>query len=137
MIVGLGTDLVSVQRMSGLLQRWGDKLLQRVLGAQEYGEFPLAQGAAFLARRFAAKEATLKALGTGLRYGISWGEIQVGHDPLGRPQLILCGAAQRQLARCARQPRLWLSLTDEHRYAMATVVIEELAQEGMGSEGCG
>ena len=55
MIVGLGTDLVSVERMAGLLARWDEKLLQRVLGEQERHEFPVAQGAAFLARRFAAK----------------------------------------------------------------------------------
>ncbi|MEY2340513.1 holo-ACP synthase [Acidithiobacillus sp. IBUN Pt1247-S3] len=134
MIVGLGTDLVSVERMSGLLERWGERLLQRVLGEQEQAEFPSAQGAAFLARRFAAKEATLKALGTGLRNGISWGEIQVSHDSLGRPELVLCGAAQARLEQCARQPRLWLSLSDEHQYATATVVIEELVSEAVGRE---
>ncbi len=132
MIVGLGTDLVSVERMAGLLARWDEKLLQRVLGEQERHEFPVAQGAAFLARRFAAKEATLKALGTGLRNGISWGEIQVGHDALGRPELLLTGAAQLQLRRCARRARLWFSLSDEHRYATATVLIEDLAAEVTG-----
>ncbi|MBU2753865.1 holo-ACP synthase [Acidithiobacillus sp. CV18-2] len=138
MIVGLGTDLVSVERMASLLDRWGDRLLSRVLGEQEYAELPAGQGiAAFLARRFAAKEATVKALGTGFRNGICLEDIQVRHDPLGRPTLSLRGAAQRQLLHCARQPRLWLSLTDEHRYAMATVVIEELAPEVMGTEVCG
>jgi len=136
-IVGLGTDLVSVERMAGLLNRWEDRLLLRILGEQEREEFPQSQGAAFLARRFAAKEATVKALGTGLRNGICWGDIQVGHDALGRPSLHLSGAAQQQLAKCARRPRLWLSLSDEAQFAVATVVIEEEAGANLEGESCG
>ena len=137
MIVGLGTDLVSVQRMAGLLARWEDRFVQRILGAQELEELPSMQRAAFLARRFAAKEATVKALGTGLRNGICWGDIQVGHDVLGRPSLHLSGAAQQQLAKCARRPHLWLSLSDEAEFALATVVIEEQACSSMEVEQCG
>ncbi|WP_291511981.1 holo-ACP synthase [Acidithiobacillus sp.] len=126
MIVGLGSDLIAVARMAALHERYGERLQQRLLAGAELGEVPSGPAvAAFLARRFAAKEAALKALGTGLRQGIRWVDLEIAHDALGRPQLHMRGAAQQRLQTLARRPGLWLSISDERAYAMATVVIED------------
>ncbi|AEK58943.1 holo-ACP synthase [Acidithiobacillus caldus] len=126
MIVGLGCDLIAVARMAALHERYGERLQQRLLAATELGELPPGPGvAAFLARRFAAKEAALKALGTGLRAGIRWVDLKVVHDSLGRPELQFAGAAQQRLRALARRPGVWLSISDERAYALATVVIED------------
>ncbi len=133
MIVGLGTDLVSVERMAALLTRFGERLPARLLSAAERSQCPEARKAHCLARRFAAKEATLKALGTGLRDGMRWSDIEVGHDALGRPELQLSGAVRRRLHGLCRTPHLLLSLSDEEHYAMATVIIEDQER----ASGCG
>ncbi|WP_123105680.1 holo-ACP synthase [Acidithiobacillus sulfuriphilus] len=127
MIVGLGTDIVDVERMAGLYERFDGRLVARLLSAQEQGELPAgrAEGAAFLARRFAAKEAALKALGSGLRAGIRWSDLEVGHDVLGAPQLAFSGMAAAALARLGQGVGSWLSISDERRFAVAVVILEK------------
>ena len=127
MIVGMGTDIVAVERMARLNSRFGERLAERLLGPLEAAEMPreAAAGAAFLARRFAAKEATFKALGSGMSDGMRWMDVQVGHDPAGRPQLILGGRAQQLLRGLGDGVRSWLSISDERRYALAVVVLEQ------------
>ena len=96
MIVGVGTDLVSIRRMRDALHRSGQRLVQRLLHESECRDFDkVADKAAFLARRFAAKEAASKALGTGIGVGARFTEIEIAHDANGAPLLRFHGAAAR------------------------------------------
>jgi holo-[acyl-carrier protein] synthase len=124
MIIGIGTDLAEIIRFERGMQRHGERFALRLLGTVERERFrDHAQPAAFLAKRFAAKEAFLKALGSGLRHGILWTEIQVINDALGRPSLLLSGKAH-ELAATAGVHATHLSLTDEAGLAVAFVVLE-------------
>lgn len=125
MIVGVGTDLVEIARMAHVLDRHGERFLDRVLGADERAALPkgLAVQAAWLAKRFAAKEAAAKALGTGFRSGIVLSDIQTVHSPLGAPQLVFSGAAQQRF-RDLGATTAHLSVSDERQHALAFVVLE-------------
>lgn len=120
MIEGIGTDIVQVARIRAALSRRGEALIARLLAPSERDHCAgHPDPSRFLAKRFAAKEALLKALGTGLR-GMSWHDIQVRHDALGKPLLVLSGEAARLLG----QRRCHLSVSDEQDYALAFVIIE-------------
>ncbi|MDY7116629.1 holo-ACP synthase [Halomonas sp. SSL-5] len=124
MILGIGTDIARVARFEAALSRRGERLSGRLLGEVERERFQShARPAAFLAKRFAAKEAFVKALGTGLRNGMRWTEIQVVNDTLGRPSLLLAGKAH-DLALAAGVRATHLSLSDEVEFAVAFVVLE-------------
>jgi len=124
MILGIGTDIARVARFERATQRHGARFAQRLLGERERERFAgHGRPAAFLAKRFAAKEAFVKALGTGLRRGMRWTEIQVVSDALGRPSLVLSGKAH-ELAATAGVRALHLSISDEDTLAMAFVVLE-------------
>lgn len=121
MIDGIGTDIVRIARMQAALGRRGNALAQRLLAPAELPAFSgHADPSRFLAKRFAIKEAVLKALGTGLRGGIRWHDISVAHDDLGKPLLTLDGEAGRRLG----TRRCHLSVSDEQDYALAFVIIE-------------
>lgn len=125
MIRGIGTDIVDVVRMSALHGRYGLKLAQRLLTAVERADYDrAAEPARLLAKRFAAKEALAKALGTGLRAPVSLANMTVTHDPLGRPAFTFAPALQAWLA-ARRIVRVHLSLSDEQHYALAFVIVEE------------
>ena len=126
MIVGMGTDIVAVERIARLYMRFGERLLERLLGPLELAELPreAGQAAAFLARRFAAKEAAYKALGSGLSAGMRWVDVQVGHDAAGRPQWVMSGRAGQLLEQWGTDICTWLSISDERRYATAVVILE-------------
>lgn len=125
MIIGIGTDLVHIPRMQNLLDKHGDKIAARILSEREFVEFKLQlKPAAFLAKRFAAKEAAAKALGTGFRDGLSLRHIEVRNDSLGKPELSFTTAGQTVLE--DRQiGRSLLSLSDDHEYASAYVILME------------
>ena len=124
MIVGIGTDIVALERIEGLLQRREDAFARRVLHALELEQFQLSsQRTAFLAKRFAAKEAAAKALGTGIAQGLSWQHIRVGHDEWGAPSLHFTEAAAAR-AKSLGVVSTHLSLSDEQGYAVAFVVLE-------------
>lgn len=125
MIHGIGTDIVSIERMQQGLARWGDRFAERILAAPELEEYQRAgHKDRFLAKRFAAKEAAAKALGTGFRDGLSLTHIHVGHNPLGRPELVWTRVA-RDMIDAAGIRAGHLSLSDERRYAVAYVVLEK------------
>lgn len=125
MIFGIGTDIVHIPRMQQLLQKHGDKFAERILSQQEYAEFLNAPSqAAFLAKRFAAKEATAKAMGTGFRDGLSLKHISVLNNELGKPGIILEKRAE-MLAEELKIGRRFLSLSDEQEYAVAFVTLME------------
>ncbi|HZV53931.1 MAG TPA: holo-ACP synthase [Rhodocyclaceae bacterium] len=123
MIYGIGTDIVSVARMAGFRQRHGERALNRVLAPEEHADcLANVHPDRFLARRFAAKEALSKALGTGLRAPVLLTAIAIGHDEFGKP----CFNYSPELAAHIDERRLTahLSISDEHDYAVAFVVLE-------------
>lgn len=125
MIFGIGTDLVHIPRMQDLLDKHGDKIAKRILSDAEFENFQHAVNpAAFLAKRFAAKEATAKALGTGFRDGLSLRHIAVENNNLGKPELTF---HQRGLGLLEELNigRSLVSLSDEKDYAIAFVTLME------------
>lgn len=123
MIFGIGTDIVRVDRMRISLERYGDRFARRILAESEFREFCVTrQPAHFLAKRFAAKEAAVKALGTGFRNGLSLRDIGVTHDGHGKPQLAYHGKAE-DLRRALNVGEGYLSIADERDYAVAFVTL--------------
>lgn len=123
MIVGIGTDIIRIQRMNDALSRHGDRIVERILTPEEQALFAQrADPARFLAKRWAAKEAAAKALGTGIRGSVGFHSFSIHHDDLGKPELLcLAGAAERLAELGGRQ--CWLTLSDEADYAVAFVVL--------------
>jgi holo-[acyl-carrier protein] synthase len=123
MIFGIGTDIVRVERMNRNLDRFGEKFARRILTENEFADFmESGQRAHFLAKRFAAKEATAKAMGTGFSNGISMNQIAVGHDPAGKPELVLTGTALDFL-QSHNVTGLHISIADEQDHAVAFVTL--------------
>ncbi|MEE8316801.1 MAG: holo-ACP synthase [Syntrophobacteria bacterium] len=124
MIRGIGVDIVKVDRIEQAVERWGYRFLKRIFTAAEIERCQQrARPAQCLALRFAAKEAFAKALGLGMRKGLRWRDIEVVHDHLGKPDLLLHNQAQR-LLEAMEASRTWLSLSDERESALAVVVLE-------------
>lgn len=123
MIFGIGTDIVRVSRMVANLERYGDKFARRLVNDQEYEQYRrCARPAHFLAKRFAAKEAAVKAMGTGFRDGMTLRQISVASDPLGKPYLEYQGRAREMISHLGIGES-FLSLADEDDYAVAYVVM--------------
>lgn len=123
MIHGIGTDICRVARFERMIEKYGDRTARRVLGQGEFDEYSrAAQPARFLARRFAAKEAFAKALGTGVREPALFSSMRVNHDVMGRPQMACTGALAGMMS--SRALTAHLSISDEAEYATAFVVIE-------------
>lgn len=123
MVKAIGTDIVATARIEAALERSGRKFAQRILTELEMAQFDVAsQPAAFLAKRFAAKEAAAKALGTGIGRGISWQQMRIEHDEMGAPLLILSGAAAQRQADLGSQ-KTHISIADELDQALAFVVL--------------
>ncbi len=123
MIFGIGTDIVSVERMRRNIDRFGRRFSERILSADEQAGYEATRKRAhFLAKRFAAKEAAVKAMGTGFRDGIALRDIHVSHDHLGKPVLNFEGVAEQFLRRHDIDA-VHLSLADEDRYAIAFVTL--------------
>jgi holo-[acyl-carrier protein] synthase len=122
-IIGIGTDLARIERFRKFLQP-GNKVLQRIFADDERSyALQKKDPAPHLAARFAAKEAYVKALGTGLRDGLSWRQVVVVRDPLGCPSLQLSGRAAEMLEeRGAKSTHL--SYSHDGEYAVATVILE-------------
>lgn len=124
MITGIGIDIVEVERMEKLHARFGERLARRLLDDGELEEYVVSTGKSrLLARRFAAKEAASKALGTGFSQGVGPRMIGVRHLEHGRPDLEFNGPA-RQRSEQLGVTSVWLSISDEKRYSVAAVVLE-------------
>jgi holo-[acyl-carrier protein] synthase len=130
LIVGLGSDLADIRRIEATLERFGERFVARIFTDLERARSERkADRAASYAKRFAAKEACAKALGTGLRAGVFWRDMGVVNLRSGAPTLALTGGAAKRLAAitpAGLTPHIHLSLTDDHPYALAFVVIEAL-----------
>jgi len=124
MIHGVGVDIVHVPRMERNLERFGERFARRILDEIECVDFRAAGSTAhFLAKRFAAKEAFAKALGTGFRDGLSPRQVGVRNDALGRPGFVVSGRARELMAQFSISAA-HLSLSDEKDYALASVTLE-------------
>ena len=128
MILGIGTDLAHITRIEGTLARFGERFLARVFTPEERRKAEArADRAGTYAKRWAAKEACSKALGTGLRMGIAWRDMGVANLATGQPVMHLTGWAARRLAAMTppgHEAIVHVSLTDDHPWAQAFVVIE-------------
>ncbi|MDU6925897.1 holo-ACP synthase [Franconibacter helveticus] len=123
-ILGLGTDIVEIERIEAVISRSGDRLAKRVLSANEWAQYQAhQQPVRFLAKRFAVKEAAAKAFGTGIRNGLAFNQFEVFNDELGKPRLRLWDEAER-LAEKMGVTSVHVTLADERHYACATVIIE-------------
>ena len=130
MILGIGTDIADIRRIEGTLKRFGDRFVQRVFTEAEQRRSEVRrERAASYARRWAAKEACAKALGTGIYRGVTWRMMEVVNLKGGKPTLKLTGAAAERLDRltpAGMTPHVHVTLTDDHPWAQAFVVIEAL-----------
>ena len=125
MILGVGTDLAEVERIGKSVERFGDRFLARIYTARERSyAMGKANWAERLAARFAAKEAGMKAIGTGLSRGVSWQHLEVINEPSGRPTLRLHGTAL-EIANAKGVKRISLSLTHTKEIAFAVVILED------------
>jgi len=124
MIYGIGVDIIKIERFERALERWGNRLCERVFTPQEQS---ICQNKAYpgrhLALRFAAKEALLKALGIGMFQGVAWNEIEIVNDSLGRPCMNVEGAAKRICQEKGIQ-EIFVSISHEHDYGVAHVILE-------------
>lgn len=128
MILGIGSDLANIERVAGVLARHGDRFRNRVFTPLEQARAAARpHEAATYAKRWAAKEACSKALGTGLRMGISWVDMAVSNLESGQPVMALTGWAAARLAEMTppgHVAQVHVTLTDDHPWAQAFVVIE-------------
>ncbi|MEM7073640.1 MAG: holo-ACP synthase [Pseudomonadota bacterium] len=128
MILGIGTDLANIERIAGTLERFGDRFRNRVFTETEQAKAERrADVAGTYAKRWAAKEACSKALGTGLRMGIAWKDMSVRNLDTGQPVMVVTGWAAERLAAMTpddHEAVIHVSLTDDHPWAQAFVVIE-------------
>ena len=131
MILGIGSDLIDIRRVEKVLSRYGDRFIRRCFTEAEIAKAERRRGAgthiATYAKRFAAKEACAKALGTGFSAGVYMRDIGVANDENGRPAIILTGGALgrlREMTPGGMSVNLHLTLTDEPPLAKAFVVIE-------------
>ena len=127
MIIGIGSDIIDIRRIERSLDRFGRRFIDRVFTQVEQRKSEArAQRAASYAKRFAAKEACAKALGTGFRAGVFWRDMGVVNLASGKPTMQLTGGAARRLAEITPPgmvPQIDLTITDEHPQAQAIVII--------------
>ena len=130
MILGLGNDVIDIRRIERTIELYGDRFLNRIFtDVERQRSDRRRQRAASYAKRFAAKEACSKALGTGLRKGVFWRDMGVVNLPSGRPTLKLTGGAAAQLARITPpgyEARIDLTITDDFPMAQAIVIISAI-----------
>jgi holo-[acyl-carrier protein] synthase len=123
MIFGIGTDIVRISRIQQGLDRYGERFARRILAGEELTDFQRTlHPARFLARRFAAKEAVVKAYGTGFTRGMTFQDIVVSHDAAGKPLLLLSGRALELQYEMGIGEK-FISISDEQEYAVAFVTL--------------
>ena len=130
MIIGIGNDVIDIRRIEEILNRFGSRFIDRIFTDVEIRKSERrAQRAASYAKRFAAKEACSKALGTGFRKGVFWKDMGVVNELSGKPTMVLSGGARDQLDSLVppgHRARIHLTITDDFPYAHAFVMIEAL-----------
>ncbi len=133
LVIGLGNDIIDIRRIEQSLARYGQRFIDRVFTEIEIERSERRAGrAASYAKRFAAKEACAKALGTGFRRGVFWRDMGVINLPTGRPTLALTGGALlrlREITPPSFAPRIDLTITDDYPWAQAIVLITAIPPE--------
>lgn len=139
MILGIGTDLANIERIAGTIDRFGDRFKNRVFTEIEQAKAERRRDiAGTYAKRWAAKEACSKALGTGLAMGISWKDMAVKNLRTGQPVMEVTGWAEERLAEmtpAGHEAIIHVTLTDDHPWAQAFVVIEARPMEPNSAQG--
>ena len=132
MILGLGLDIIDIRRIERTLNRFGDRFTHRIFTEVERNKADRRyQRAATYAKRFAAKEACSKALGTGFRRGVFWRDLQVANLPSGKPTMLLTGGAALRLQELlpdGMAAAIDLTMTDDHPLAQAMVIISAVPE---------
>ena len=132
MIVGIGADIADIRRIERTIGRFGERFIARVFTETERAKSERRRTrVASYAKRWAAKEACSKALGTGLRMGVAWREMGVVNLPSGQPTMNITGGAAERLARLTppgMSVRVHVTITDDHPWAQAFVVIEAIPE---------
>jgi holo-[acyl-carrier protein] synthase len=124
MIHGIGTDIIAVARVQQSLQKFGDKFARRILSAQELQQYYVRRHPAhYLAKRFAAKEALVKAYGLGMREGLSFNGLSILNNSVGKPYVIYHAAPILELIEQYQITDTHISLSDEKNYAIAYVLL--------------
>jgi len=137
MILGIGSDLIDIRRIEKTVARFGDRFIQRIFTETEQMKAERRKGAgdsyiATLAKRYAAKEAASKALGTGFRSGIYWRDLGVVNLPSGKPTVVMTGGAAERLAALTpvgMRAQVDLTITDEYPMAEALVIISAVPEK--------
>jgi holo-[acyl-carrier protein] synthase len=136
-ILGVGSDLIDIRRIEQVLERYGDRFIDRIFTPTERAKSERrANRAASYAKRYAAKEACAKALGTGFRRGVFWRDLGVVNLPSGKPTMLLTGGALRRLEEMTPEgmkPQIELTITDEPPLAQALVIITAVPSGGAGT----
>jgi holo-[acyl-carrier protein] synthase len=123
MVIGVGTDILQTARLEAVSERLGERFTRRILTVAECeAHRDSAMPTRLLAKRFAAKEAVAKALGTGIGRGVSWQDIELSHDSYGAPRVTLTGGAL-EAARRRGGERIEISIADEVDYVVAFAVL--------------
>jgi holo-[acyl-carrier protein] synthase len=139
MILGLGNDLIDIRRIEKTIQKHGERFLARVYTDIERAKSDRrAARAASYAKRFAAKEACAKALGTGLNQGVYWRDMGVVNLPGGKPTMRLTGGALKRLEKitpAGHLPQIDLTITDDFPLAQAIVIISAVPKPAVQGEG--
>lgn len=129
MIYGIGTDIIRISRVEGVLARNGDRFAEKILGPEELETYHArkanveARGLRFLATRFAAKEAFSKAIGLGMHMPMTWQAMQTLNAPSGKPVAVTSGALKTFMEEHGLTAQI--SITDEAEYAVAFVIVEK------------
>lgn len=139
MILGLGSDLIDIRRIEKTLDRFGERFIDRIFTdiEQQKADRRSARAASY-AKRFAAKEACSKALGTGFRKGVFWRDMGVVNEPSGRPTMDLTGGAGEHLASmipAGYEPKVHITIADDFPWAQAFVIIEAVPRQGNRQDG--
>ena len=129
MIIGIGADIVSIDRIRGVIDRYGSRFINKCFTSAEQDQaMKRKDPVRFFAKRFAAKEAILKSLGTGMRKGLFWHDMSIVNDDLGAPVIDVSGGVASVIAKKSKnateKPIISVSLSDEDAYALAFIVIE-------------
>ena len=127
-MIGIGADIIDIRRIEKTINRFGNKFKKRIFTDEEINKCEVRRlSINCYAKRYAAKEAASKALGTGFRKGVFWRDLEVSNLPSGQPTIIFHGGAKKQLESISlanNKPNINLTITDEYPYAQAIVIIE-------------
>jgi len=125
MIISIGFDITQIPRVKAVYEKYTDRFVHRILAPEEQESYHRrANKIAYLAKRFAVKEATAKALGTGMKAGVSWRQIAAINKPSGEPYLLLRGAALERMQSLGAK-RALVTISDDGLYAMAFVIFTD------------